>query len=163
MDDACAGLDVVDGMSREGTPGGHAEGKAYACPVIDAYCAIAQVGNCSFYCGCYGRVFEGVGVDDDGSIERAPDLLVGEVDGAIDVFGDAVGVDGCFGEEATECFGGEADVVGVGWIDTGNKRPGKLLVSGCAELLGIGMGSYEGVLALVRSWVIGVAGRDLCK
>src|ERR1051326_2216469 len=91
---SCSRLYVGDIVPGEGSPGGYSQGKACCRPVIDSYCAVAEVSNRTFDCRSYCRVFERCGVDDDGGVQRTPQALIGEGNGAVDVLGDICSVDG---------------------------------------------------------------------
>src|SRR5579864_7756257 len=111
-------------MPWEGAPRSHTQCKAHTCPVIDSYCAIAKVRDSPIHRRRYRRVFERVGMHDDGCIERSPELLIDEINGAVDVFSDTGRFEGRLGEEATESLCGEAHIVCVGWINPRDQRPG---------------------------------------
>src|SRR5437660_12657538 len=100
-------------------------------------------------------------MNEDGRVERAPDMLVGKIDRAIKVFGCIGRFDGRLGKEAAEGFGGEADIILVVWINAGDQRPGKLIGGRAAELLGVWMFRDKAAVTLFRTRIIGVARRDL--
>src|SRR5215467_5459440 len=139
MYDARPGLDTVNCLSREGSPCRHTQGETYTGPVIDTHRAIAQIGNRPLYCSTDSRVFERVGVDDESGVECAPNLLIGEINGTVDVFSYTCCINRRLGKKATESLSSEAYIVTIGRIDTGNQRPGKLLLRRCSELLGFWM------------------------
>src|SRR6185312_11389392 len=121
---AGTGLDVVHGMSWVCAPGGCAEREADASPVVDANGAVAQL--------CYGAlyrlgdlgIFERRGMDQDGGVERSPDFIIGKGNGALDIFDDAAGRQRGFAKEATEGFGGKANIVALSGIKVGDQYPG---------------------------------------
>src|SRR5207244_13115634 len=112
VDDASAALDVVHGVSREGAPADLRNQETKTCPGVDADASVAQPGDGSVERGrvlaCRDRV------DDDVGAERAPQMLVAEVDGTLQVLVAVRGGDAGFSEHDGERLGGAAHVGGGG-------------------------------------------------
>ncbi len=89
MDDAGAGLDVVDVVAGEGSPCGYGQWEAGSGPVVEADSAVAQTGDSLFDGGGNGRVFERGWMNDQRDVQCSPEPVVGKSDGALNIVGDA--------------------------------------------------------------------------
>src|SRR5258708_12938429 len=98
-------------VAGEGAPGGFTEGLARRCPAVNGNRAIAQVCDGAGYCRSYRRVLERCRVNEEGGVKRAPEMLVGEGNGTVQVLGHSFPIDIRLREEAGEGFGGEAYIV----------------------------------------------------
>src|SRR5207244_299073 len=151
----------VEVVTGEGSPGRGAQGEACTRPVIDAHGTVAQVCNCSFHSRSYRRILEGARMDEDGGVERSPDVLIGKGNGVVNVFGNVCCIESSLGKEAAERFRTKAHIICVLWINACDQCPGEVLTLRCSKLLRFWMRCDKGALSLFRPWVIGVADRYL--
>src|SRR5581483_10160731 len=157
MHNAYPGLNIVDIVSGESSPGSCTKCKAYARPVIDAYRAIAQVGSSPLHRCRYCRIFEGGGMDNKCCTESPPQMPVSKRNGTINVIGNRACIKSRLSEETTKGFCRKANIVRFMRINAANQCPGKLLLNWRAKLLSIWMGSNKRLLTLTCAWIIGLA------
>src|SRR5438552_17982578 len=91
-------------------------------------------------------------VDDDVGAERAPEMLVAEIDGTVEVLVDAGGGDARFAEDAGERLCGETDLAGGGAVEAGDERDRCGVVA--AEQLRIRVRTGEHPLPLLGAGVV---------